>query len=234
MKTAILASLAVAGASAAITCRDKPFEGHYRVSPMDGSKIALPTKEQLDFQAREMGFLIHFNIATYISEDGCNSDQSLVPDRDLFNPALLDTDQWMESAKALGAKYATLVAKHNCGFTTWPSKANFTDSTGKDMVYNYTVAQSAVSGKDVIRSFSESSQKYGIGHGFYYSSVVNNYLNVYNSEERTAPLSKNQVGVTTEMYNKVVMQQLAELWSNYGNLTEVCICSSSIMSSLRG
>lgn len=222
MKTAVVAALASLGAAAAAPKpANEPFHGRYRISPVDGTKIALPTKEQLAFQDREIGFLIHFNIATYIQEDGCNSNQSLVPERKLFDPELLNTDQWMESAKDLGAKYATLVAKHNCGFTTWPSKVQFSDRDGNAMTYNYTVAQSPVSGKDVIRSFVDSTKKYGLGHGFYYSSVVNNYLNVYGSEARNEPLAPGQVGVTTETYNKVVIDQLTELWGQYGDLTEV-------------
>jgi alpha-L-fucosidase len=99
--------------------RDSPSSPKYRISPIDGSKIALPTKEQLDFQDKEIGVLIHFNIATYISIDGCNQVPTLVPNQTLFDPTLINTDQWMDTIADLGAKYATLVAKHNCGFTTW-------------------------------------------------------------------------------------------------------------------
>ena len=43
------------------------------------------------------------------------------PDPKLYNPAKLDTDQWMEAAKAYGAKYVVLVAKHGSGFLQWQS-----------------------------------------------------------------------------------------------------------------
>ena len=97
----------------------------YRISPIDGSKIALPTQEQLAFQDKEIGVLIHFEVATYISNDGCNSVPTILPNQTLFDPTLLNTDQWMDTITDLGAKYATLVAKHNCGFTTWPSDVTF-------------------------------------------------------------------------------------------------------------
>ena len=47
-----------------------------------------------------------------------------VPSPMLFNPTQLDTDQWIETAKAAGAEYVVLVAKHGSGFSLWPSKAH--------------------------------------------------------------------------------------------------------------
>ncbi|MDE7152531.1 MAG: alpha-L-fucosidase [Candidatus Amulumruptor sp.] len=38
-----------------------------------------------------------------------------------FNPTQLDTDQWLEAASKLGARYAVLVAKHCSGFSLWPA-----------------------------------------------------------------------------------------------------------------
>jgi alpha-L-fucosidase len=117
--------LAIISASLALTKASTTSKT--RISPLDGSIIALPTQDQLDFQDREIGVLIHFEVATWlgIEHDGCNGDSTLVPDATLFDPTLLNTDQWMDSITALGAKYATLIAKHNCGFTTWPSQVKF-------------------------------------------------------------------------------------------------------------
>jgi alpha-L-fucosidase len=147
--------------------RDTPYSPKYRISPVDGSKIALPTQEQLDFQDKEIGVLIHFQIATYICIDGCNNVPTLVPNQTLFDPTLLNTDQWMDTAASLGAKYATLVAKHNCGFTTWPSDVTFQTADNETIHYNYTIAQSPVRGENVVKSFVDSALQYGIGHGFY-------------------------------------------------------------------
>jgi alpha-L-fucosidase len=108
---------------------------------------------------------IHFNIATYLNIDGCNDVPQLVPNQSIFDPTLLNTDQWMDTITALGAKYATLVAKHNCGFTLWPSKVSFEARAGQDVRYNYTIAQSPVSGENVVEKFVRSAEKYGVGHG---------------------------------------------------------------------
>ncbi|KAL1853576.1 hypothetical protein Daus18300_011781 [Diaporthe australafricana] len=193
---------------------------NYRVSPIDGSKIALPTQDQLDFQDREIGMLIHFEVATYIGIDGCNGVPGLVPSPSLFDPTLPNTDQWMDSITALGARYATLVAKHNCGFTTWPSAVSFETRDNTTSRYNYTVADSPISGTDVVQRFSDSANKYGVGHGFYYSTVVNNFLNVQNSLVN-ATWSPGEIRITNETYDEIVLAQLTELWTNYGSLTEL-------------
>lgn len=224
------ASLAAASVSARAPLRNEARQSssnssypNYRLSPLDGSVIALPTQDQLDFQDREMGILIHFEIATYIDLDGCNGVPGLVPDPALFDPALLDTDQWMDSIAASGARYATLVAKHNCGFTTWPSAVTFATRDGGDnatSAYNYSVAYSPVAGTDVVQLFADSAARYGVGHGFYYSTIVNNFLNVQNSLVN-ATWSEGEIRISNSTYDEIVIAQLTELWTKYGTLTEV-------------
>jgi alpha-L-fucosidase len=77
----------------------------------DKNLIVFLAPEQLQWQAQELGVLIHFNIATYISNDGC-TDQ-VVPNISLFNPYLLNTDNWVQTMVNFGAQYAVLVAKVN-------------------------------------------------------------------------------------------------------------------------
>ena len=38
-------------------------------------------------------------------------------------PVEVDTDQWCKAIASFGGRYATIVAKHVCGFTIWPTKA---------------------------------------------------------------------------------------------------------------
>ncbi len=56
-----------------------------------------------------MGVLIHFNIATYIDADGCSGQ--MVPNISLFNPYMLNTDNWVQTMVDFGAVYAVLVGK---------------------------------------------------------------------------------------------------------------------------
>lgn len=131
-------------------------------------------------------------------------------DPDAFAPTKLDTDQWVESFEAFGAREAVLVAKHACGFCTWPSNATLPDGSR----YPYSTAFSSWGGGrgDVVASFVESVTKAGLGAGFYYSlhQLGSHVMDAHN-------LSAAQIrGVET--------QQLTELWGRYGaggNLSEV-------------
>lgn len=207
--------------SALVAAQSGSSQPSYRTSPLDGSTIALPTKEQLAFQDNEIGVLIHFDPSQYLGLNGCNEDPELVPKPDLFDPGKLDTDQWMDAAASLGAKFATLVAKHNCGFATWPTEATFPlrDSTTQE--YNYTVTESPLEGFDLVKSFKESAEERDILRGIYYSLNVNNFLNVQDWSVRDGPLAWGQVGISNETYDEIVADQLTEIWSGYGDLTEV-------------
>lgn len=85
--------------------------------------IPLPTEPQLVWQEREIGVIIHFNMATADGTEGCTPD--VVPDINKFHPDKLNTDQWLQSASDLGAKYAVYVAKHNCGYLSSPICIHF-------------------------------------------------------------------------------------------------------------
>lgn len=182
-----------------------------------------PTPAQLAWLEADIGFLIHYNMASYlpVEYDGCNRDPSLVPDINLFNPSKLNTDNWAQTFVDTGAKYAVLVAKHNCGFTTWPTRVKFQLTTNQTIPYNYSISYSPKSGVDLVGNFIESCRKAGIKTGFYYSVIWNNWLNVQGAHVRPGPIAPGQIPITQETYESIVLQQLEELWTNYGSLLEI-------------
>ena len=93
----------------------------------------VPTGPQLTYQHHEMMALIHFNMATFAQngDPGCNAENwakkasyaaGRTNNASTFWPAQLNTTQWMESIVDLGAKHATITAKHGCGFLNWATK----------------------------------------------------------------------------------------------------------------
>ena len=62
----------------------------------------VPTAQQLAWQDMELGMFIHFNLFTYDSTWDWRTFKNY-PSPELFQPARLDTDQWMEAARAMGA-----------------------------------------------------------------------------------------------------------------------------------
>ncbi|CAF3445513.1 unnamed protein product [Rotaria sp. Silwood1] len=195
------------------SCKKKPFTFDAR-----------PTPAQLSWlEQSDIGFLIHYNMASYlpVEYDGCNRNSTLVPDIKLFNPSTLNTDNWVQTFMDVGAKYAILVAKHNCGFTTWPTQVQFELTTNETIAYNYSILYSPKSGIDLVRSFMHSCRKAKIRTGLYYSVVWNNWLNVQDTRVQPGPLAPGQMSINQQTYESIVLQQLEELWVNYGKLLEI-------------
>jgi len=90
------------------------------VSAPAEEKLVRPTPEQAVWQDLELGLFITYDLPVF--KPGWDHRQyEQRPEPGLFNPRKLDTDRWMEAAKAMGAKYAVLVAKHGSGFLCWQS-----------------------------------------------------------------------------------------------------------------
>jgi len=175
----------------------------------DVAALPKPSAQQARWQDMELGMFFHFDLPIYKPGWDWRSWQDK-PTPDLYNPSKLDTDQWMEAAKAMGAKYAVLVAKHCSGFLQWQSD-----------LYPYGVKQSAWrNGKgDVVRDFVESCRKYGIQPGLYASVTANGYLEVDNPG--LVNRGKGGDSAAQARYVKICEQMLTELWSRYGDLFEI-------------
>jgi len=171
------------------------------------SKSVLPTKAQIEWAEAEIGVLIHFDMPVFKPDYYWRRDIGKHPDASVFNPTELNTDQWLEAAKSIGAKYAVLVAKHCSGFSLWPTEA-----------HDYNISNSPYkNGKgDIVKEFVESCKKYGIKPGIYASTTANGYLQVDNPGKVISGDPEEQ-----KRYNKIVQQQLIELWTNYGELFEI-------------
>jgi len=168
-----------------------------------------PTRQQARWQDMELGMFFHFDIPIYKPGWNWRSWRDM-PTPDMYNPAQLDTDQWMEAAKAMGAKYAVLVAKHCSGFLQWQSD-----------LYPYGVKQSPWrDGKgDVVGDFVTSCREYGIQPGLYASVSANGYLEVDNPG--LVNRGKGGDPAAQARYVKICEQMLTELWSRYGELFEI-------------
>lgn len=151
-----------------------------------------PTKKQFEYQEWEFGLFLHFGIRTFY--EGNKDWDKKEMDASAFNPEKLDCNQWIETAKAAGMKYAVLTAKHHDGFANWPSK--YTD---------YSVASSPwKNGKgDVVREFVEACRRNGIRPGLYYSPADSKSNSYYKDNGD---------------FDKYFINQITELLTWYGNI----------------
>ena len=190
----------VAGTAVAATSHTQLL-GQGMPAEDSGSSLPKPTPQQLAWQDLELGLFIHFDMATYTGK----MKPETPADANTYNPTKLNTDQWLETAKSMGAKYAVFVAKHCTGFMQWQSNA-----------YPYGCKQTSWRGgkRDVVRDFIESCRKYDIKPGLYASTSSNAWWGIERGTMKWG--NKKQ-----EDYVKACEAMLTELWSNYGPLTEI-------------
>ena len=174
---------------------------------MNLSQQVLPSEAQVKWSESEIGVLIHFDMPVFEPSYDFRKDWNYHPDISIFNPKELDTDQWIRSAKAAGATYAVLVAKHCSGFSLWPTKAH--DYSVKNTPWKNGQG-------DIVKDFIASCKKYGLKPGIYASTTANGYLKVDNPGKVVSGDPAEQ-----KKYNDIVKMQLTELWSEYGDLFEV-------------
>ena len=90
----------------------------FRTGPARGAALPVPTPDQLAWADAELGMFFHFGINTFTDNEWGTGTE----DPAAFDPTALDVAQWMRAAKAAGARYVVLTAKHHDGFCLWPSR----------------------------------------------------------------------------------------------------------------
>ena len=185
-------------------------------SPRAAASRAVPTPVQLAWQGR-FGAIFHYNMATDALQTGhgCGrGNWALAADPRTFGRALAggacpDTDAWLDAVVAGGMDYAVLVAKHNCGFATWPTAATLPGGAP----YAYSIAHSsAPPGCDVVARFLASCAARGVQPGLYYSFGTNLFLNVQGGLVSNATLMPGQALVTQREFFDIVLFQVEEIW----------------------
>lgn len=151
-----------------------------------------PKPQQLAWQDLEIGVLIHFGPNTF--QDREWGDGTAEPS--VFNPTALDAGQWVRAAKAGGARYLVMVAKHHDGFCLWPSR--YTD---------YSVKGSPWRGGsgDLVKEVEQACRQHGLQFGIYLSPW-----------DRHEPAYKENAKYDTYYDN-----QMRELCTRYGELAEI-------------
>ncbi|HAO80406.1 MAG TPA: hypothetical protein DCQ92_15850 [Verrucomicrobia subdivision 3 bacterium] len=172
-------------------------------------KLAKPTPTQLAFQDLELGVFIHYSIDVYAEP----SSPSGGTPASAFNPTELNVEQWVLAAKAMGATFAVLTARHEEGFCLWPTKT--TDYSVKSNPYK--------GGKgDIVREFVDACRKHGLKPGLYNPPWINRHWDAslpgYVRTADPARLDKFDDPARYAQVLKTETEQLRELMSNYGPL----------------
>ena len=168
----------------------------------------VPAPHQLKWHEAEMGVVFHYDLHVF---DGLvygqgNNRINPVEDYNIFNPTQLDTDQWIQAAKAAGAKFAVLTATHETGFGLWQSDVN---------PYCLKAVKWRDGKGDIVRDFVNSCCKYGIQPGIYIGIRWNSLLGIHNFKaEGDGEFARNRQA----WYKRLCEKMVTELCTRYGDL----------------
>jgi alpha-L-fucosidase len=184
----------------------------------------VPTPNQLDALNNEFIAFVHFGPNTFTGREWGDGKE----DPKVFDLKELDTDQWCEAMANAGMKMVILTAKHHDGFVLWQSR--YTD--------HGIMSTDFESGKgDIMRDLAKSCHKYGLKLGVYLSpadlyqieSPDGLYGNGSLKTLRTIPRqvadrpfkNKTTFEFVVDDYNEYFLNQLFELLTEYGPISEV-------------
>jgi len=170
--------------------------------------LPVPKPAQLAWQQAELGVLFCHELHVFV-EGRYNQGaarRTPIPDPNIFNPVDLDTDQWIEAAAAMGARFAIFTASHESGFRLWQSDAN---------PYCLKAVKWRGGRGDVVADFVESCRRYDVRPGIYMGTRWDAHLGVLDF------LTQPDARISQEAFNRMIEREVEEICSRYGDLFEL-------------
>jgi alpha-L-fucosidase len=163
------------------------------VSQLEGKAArVVPSERQLAWQTLEFQAFVHFGMNTFTDREWGQGTE----DPKLFDPTEFDAGQWAEAVKAAGIRGLIVTAKHHDGFCLWPSR--FTEHSVKNSPWRGGQG-------DVVGEVAAACRKAGLKFGVYLS-----------------PWDRHEPSYgDSPRYNEHFKNQLRELLTNYGEISEV-------------
>ncbi len=192
----------------ALSARAWPMLGAAAVDG-DAGKPGTPSRPQVEWQDCEIGVIFHLDMPIVAGDHAPNNAVRKVFDPRLYDPARLDTDQWIAAAKAAGARYAIFTATHFNGFLQWQSD-----------LYPYGLKQAAWrSGRgDIVGDFTASCRAAGLRPGLYLSTHRNVYQTVWG---HYVDWGRGKGTERQRAFNRIAERMTEELCSRYGELLQI-------------
>ncbi len=187
------------------------------------STLVVPTALQYQWQKDEFIAFVHFGPNTFTGLEWGTGKE----DPNVFNPSELNVNQWVDVVKAAGMKMIMITAKHHDGFCLWQTKTT---------PHSVKKSKWKSGGGDVLKELTEAAQKKGIKIGVYLSpadlnQIEASYGTYGNGSKSTLTKIPSDPGLQKQAktifeyalddYNKLFMNQLYEVLTQYGEISEI-------------
>jgi len=193
-----------------------PAPSHGAASPGDSPvppeaaelpRLALPSAAQKAWQDLEVGMFVHFAPNTWQEREYDDRSTPL----SAINPDI-DTDQWVDAAAGLGARYVVLVAKHAGGFCLWQTETT-----------DYCIKNTPWRGGrgDVMADLAASCARRDIRLGV--------YISPRDDSQGAANSGRCATPERQAAYDALYRRQLTELLTRYGPIAELWLDGSSVV-----
>ncbi|VGO21256.1 alpha-L-fucosidase [Pontiella sulfatireligans] len=159
--------------------------------PGASAKTEADLKEE--WESLYFGMYVHYGLGTFI-EPGQGKE---LPNPSVFRPKKVDVQQWAKAARAAGATYLILTAKHEYGFCLWDSRG-----------YDYDIGKTTGRKMDVVGDFVAACKAEGLRAGVHYS--VGDFYNEGGMRKR---------GPVSDPYFKMILKQTEELHEQYPGIS---------------
>jgi alpha-L-fucosidase len=214
------------------------------IAPGDSERVivekaakVLPRPNQTEWMRLERTFFLHFGPNTFRGVEWGDGRESPA----LFNPTALDAREWLGAVKQAGGKLLILVSKHHDGLCLWPSR----------YTTHSVAASPWREGKgNLVREVADAARAQGIKLGIYLSPAdlyqlktnPTNPTGYYGNgspkvrstiptdpasfeknpaQGRTPAPGFNRYSYEVDDYNRYFLNQLYELLTEYGPISDV-------------
>lgn len=168
------------------------------------------------FTEARLGMFVHWGLYSLAARHEWVKNHERMTDAEYepyfahFDPDRYDPREWARTAKAAGAGYVVLTAKHHDGFCLWDSK--LTDYTSTNTPF----------GRDAVAEFVEACRAEGLRVGLYYSLIdwhhpsfpVDGTHPRRDDEEFKAATANRDI----REYQRYLHGQVRELLTGYGQI----------------
>ncbi len=160
--------------------------------------IPKPEKRIAEFENFGFGMFVHWGIYSQLGRGEWIQHQAKIPKEEYeklaqtFTASKFDAHQWVNTAKAAGAKYITLTTRHHDGFSLY-------DTMG---LTTYDAPHTPC-GRDLIREFVDACNDVGIVPFFYHTTLDWHHPDFNGNFKAYLQYLRNSVEILCTQYGKI-------------------------------